>query len=229
QLDVDLGVRGVELLRGRCQGVTLDVHIAVPHHHVDGAPAAGRSRAAAAGGEQGGQGDGQKDDRAFHGSTTDRVRLRGASGSSPRFCASRIASRWTSTSEPSGCSSEGIRVAPVWRISASREGSSGPNDSTAVSGAARAIGPWRYSIAGYASYHARAASRILSAASDASPTVHPRPRNWNRSNSPGSTGSSPSSTRRAAAAAGEGSKPTCVSSSISADVANRVWTTDRSS
>ena len=39
------------------------------------------------------------------------------------------------------------------------------------------IGPCRYSMAGYDSAHAPLASRIFSAASFASPTVHPRPRN----------------------------------------------------
>ena len=46
---------------------------------------------------------------------------------------------------------------------------------------ARALmGPWRYSMAGYASAHAPAASRSLSAASSARPTVQPAPRNTNR-------------------------------------------------
>lgn len=38
------------------------------------------------------------------------------------------------------------------------------------------MGPWRYSIAGYASVHALAASCIFSAASYAMPIVQPVPR-----------------------------------------------------
>ena len=69
------------------------------------------------------------------------------------------------------------------------------------------IGPWRYSMAGYDSAHAPLASRILSAASFASPTVHPRPRNTKWSNAPTSIGRSAASARSPSWATGSRSSP----------------------
>ena len=51
-----------------------------------------------------------------------------------------------------------------------------PSTQTNVRSAAMLIGPCRYSIAGYASVYERVASRSLSAASSAMPTLHPWPR-----------------------------------------------------
>ena len=104
-----------------------------------------------------------------------------------------------------------------------------PIGHTAARSSATAIGPWRYSIAGYASLQARAASRTLRAASLARPTVQPCPRKANRSNRAGSIGSGATSARSACRALSAHSMPTWPRSSTSADVANRVWTTDRSS
>ena len=91
------------------------------------------------------------------------------------------------------------------------------------------MGPWRYSMAGYDSAHAPLASRIFSAASFARPTVHPRPRNTKWSNAPTSIGRSAASARSPSSAIGSRSSPSPARSNASAPVANRVWTTERSS
>src|SRR5205807_5472697 len=96
-------------------------------------------------GEERGQDEG---DDAFHGSTTDRVRLRGESGSRPRTAARRIAILWAATRVASGCAPLSRSVAPVARISAARAGSRELIATTAVSSSASAIGPCRYSMAG---------------------------------------------------------------------------------
>ena len=86
-----------------------------------------RSRAAATAGGQADQRASAVQESRSHGSTTDRVRLRGGSGSRPRATASSTASRWPSTSVASG--SAGVDdVAPVRRMSASGRGSIGPID-----------------------------------------------------------------------------------------------------
>ena len=84
-------------------------------------------------------------------------------------------------------------------------------------------------MAGYDSAHAPLASRIFSAASFARPTVHPRPRNTKWSNAPTSSGRSAASARSPSRATGSRSSPSPARSSASAPVANRVWTTERSS
>ncbi len=84
-------------------------------------------------------------------------------------------------------------------------------------------------MAGYDSAHAPLASRIFSAASFARPTVHPRPRNTKWSNAPTSSGRSAASARSPSWATGSRSSPSPARSSASAPVANRVWTTERSS
>ena len=96
-------------------------------------------------------------------------------------------------------------------------------------GPATLMGPWRYSMAGYDSAHAPLASRILSAASFARPTVHPRPRNTKWSNAAGRAAVPRRSLARRRRAIGSRSSPRPARSSASAPVANRVWTTERSS
>ena len=101
-------------------------------------------------------------------------------------------------------------------MSSARPRGSGPNGHTARPGAAIAIGPWRYSIAGYASVQAWAASRSLSAASQARPTVQPVPRKVTCETEPGSSGRSASRARAASSAARPMSCPSDARNSASA-------------
>ena len=80
--------------------------------------------------------------------TTERVRLRGRSGSRPAASASATPVRWASTSEASGSRSGATAIAPVARTLSSRLSSGGPKNHTAAPGPAMLIGPWRYSKAG---------------------------------------------------------------------------------
>ena len=111
-------------------------------------------------------------------------------------------------------------------------GLAGLGEAESRPGAAMAIGPWRYSMAGYDSVQNCADSRSLSAASSASPTLHPVPTNvtCSTSTTPASAASSGSaSTARASSTAAARSSPSDARRSASAEVANRVWTTDCSS
>ena len=99
------------------------------------------------------------------------------SGSRPAASAARTANRCTRTSSAIGSRVERSSRAPVRSTSAANAAGSGPSAHTSVVRPAALIGPWRYSIAGYDSVHAWAASRSLSAASFARPTLHPSPRN----------------------------------------------------
>src|SRR5205807_3837321 len=145
--DVDLRVRVVEPLCGSVDRLALDVLVAVPHRDVDDAVGRASPAARRCGGEQDEQGQ-DEGHHAFHGSTTDRVRLRGESGSRPRTAARRIAILWAATRVASGCAPLSRSVAPVARISAARAGSRELIATTAVSSSASAIGPCRYSMAG---------------------------------------------------------------------------------
>ena len=87
-------------------------------------------------------------------------------------------------------------------ISRARPSGGGPNSQTTLPGPVTAIGPCRYSMAGYASVHSPAASRSFSAASLASPQVQPVPRKVNCRASISCAGSGAASTRRAAPATG---------------------------
>ncbi len=113
--DVDLRVRGVEPRgRGRHR-LALGVDVAVPEHDVHDAAARRRAGSAAAGHGERRDECRCDEEQASHVSTTDRVRLRGVSGSKPRATASASASRWHSTSVASGSASGSSRWAPVAR------------------------------------------------------------------------------------------------------------------
>src|SRR5262249_11978987 len=120
-------------------------------------------------------------------------------------------------------------VAPVRRTSSTSPAGGGPKIHTSDEPSATEIGPCRYSIAGYASAQARAASRLFSAASLAIPAAHPVPRkvNCRKPGAPAGSGAA----RAAAAAAGspDTSSPRCARNSTSSVLGNRVCTTDRSS
>ena len=81
--------------------------------------------------------------------TTERVRLRGLSGSSPAASASATAVRWASTSEASGSRSGATASRRPRATLVEQIPSSGaPKNHTAAPGPAMLIGPWRYSKAG---------------------------------------------------------------------------------
>src|SRR5579875_3148823 len=105
----------------------------------------------------------------------------------------------------------------------------GPRHHTTERGPRVLIGPWRSSMAGYASVQAALVSRSLRAASLARAAPMPRPMKTNCSKRPGSTGSAVDRARSAAVASAVTSSPRCARSSARAEVAKRVWTTEASS
>ena len=117
----------VEARRGAGQRLALDVDVAVPEHDVD--PAAVRragAGAAAAGDEDEEQRRRARRSERLMGAPPIVSDCGGLSGRGRGACASAIASRWARTSEASGSASGSRRVAPVARMSASRSGSISP-------------------------------------------------------------------------------------------------------
>ena len=190
RLDVDVGVRGVELADQRLDRRALDVGVAVPEHDV-------RDRRREPDAER-------RPLRTPRGRRDQRGRKRQTrtlrSASRHLMAAPPIGSGYGGgrgrgrgpgerDGRPLGEHELGQRVAAVRgdrrarpaAAASSDAGVDGAHGHTSVSSAATLIGPWRYSIAGYDSAHAPPASRSFSAASSARPTVQPCPRNTNRS------------------------------------------------
>ena len=100
-----------------------------------------------------------------------------------------------------GSHCEATSSAPVAATCSPRPSGTGPNTQVRRPGWAMEMGPWRYSIAGYASVHDWEASRSFRPASLASPMVQPVPRKAIWSASTQRWGSSASNASSASAAA----------------------------